>query len=110
MSTMVSVGSKVKSKNKQGCHPVTLLSLIYYLTVTQLSLASLKLFWDINKFETLAFSHLIFLAILALTAEHILYLIFYKKLPQLEQFHRQKCCHRIASKRSEFPPPLYHGN
>ena len=51
MSTMVSVESKVKSKNKQGCHPATLLSLIYYLTVTQLSLASLKLFWDINKFE-----------------------------------------------------------
>ena len=48
---MASVGSKVKSKNKQGCHPVTLLSLIYYFTVTRLSLASLKLFWDINKFE-----------------------------------------------------------
>ena len=27
-------GEQRKSKNKQGCHPVTLLSLIYYLTVT----------------------------------------------------------------------------
>ena len=44
--TMAAAGSKVKSKNTRGCHPVTLLSLIYYFSVTQLSLASLKLFWN----------------------------------------------------------------